>query len=184
MGSASAPGGGEGRAARRVREKARHRASRLPLHLPVHRPFDPARGNRPARGVALIFVDSDIPMFLVGTTNRFKIDAQRWLEISITAGDPLVTDAWVLQEILHRYVAIECREAIQPCLDVLLGVVSEVLPVDAADVEKAKAIVFGHPRLAARTALHLAVMERHGVDRVMSFDTGFDTFPGLERLHY
>jgi predicted nucleic acid-binding protein len=132
----------------------------------------------------VIFVDCDVPMLLVGTPHRFKVEAQKWLEISITEGGPLVTDAAVLHEILRRYVAIDCREAIQPCLDVLLGVVDEVLPIDAGAVERAKTIVFGHPRLSARTALHLAVMERHGVDRVMSFDTGFDAFPGIQRVRY
>jgi hypothetical protein len=33
-----------------------------------------------------------------------------------------VTDAEVLQEILHRYVAIDRRDAIQPAFDALLGV--------------------------------------------------------------
>jgi hypothetical protein len=39
-----------------------------------------------------------------------------------------------------------------------------------------------HPRLSARDALHLAIMERHGVRRIMSFDSGFDGFPGVERV--
>jgi predicted nucleic acid-binding protein len=36
--------------------------------------------------------------------------------------------------------------------------------------------------MAARDALHVAVMERHGVSRIMSFDRGFDIVPGIERL--
>ena len=34
---------------------------------------------------------------------------------------PLLTDAEVLQEILHRYVAINRRDAIQPAFDALLA---------------------------------------------------------------
>jgi predicted nucleic acid-binding protein len=30
--------------------------------------------------------------------------------------------------------------------------------------------------------IHLAVMERQGVDRILSFDRGFDEFPGIERI--
>jgi hypothetical protein len=41
-----------------------------------------------------------------------------------------VTDAEVLQEIMHRYVAIDRRDAIQPAFDALFGVVDEVLSVD------------------------------------------------------
>jgi uncharacterized protein len=53
----------------------------------------------------------------------------------------LVTDAEVLQEILHRYVAIDRRPAIQPAFDALLGVVDQVLAVDEAVVQHAKQIV-------------------------------------------
>jgi uncharacterized protein len=74
------------------------------------------------------------------------------------------------------------RDAIQPAFDALLGVVDEVFLVDRGAVERAKSIVLGHPRLSARDAVHLPVMQQHGVTRIMSFDAGFDSFPGVERL--
>jgi predicted nucleic acid-binding protein len=37
-------------------------------------------------------------------------------------------------------------------------------------------------RLSVRDALHVASMERHGVLRIMSSDTGFDGLPDIERL--
>jgi uncharacterized protein len=130
----------------------------------------------------MIFLDSNIPMYLVGAAHVHKIDAQRMLERSIAAGERLVTSAEVLQEILHRYVAIERREAIQPALDALLGVVDEVFPIELIDVEQAKRVLDGIPALSARDALHVAVMRRREVGRIMSFDGGFDLVPGLERL--
>jgi hypothetical protein len=130
----------------------------------------------------VIFVDSNIPMYLVGATHPHKAGAQRLLERSIAAGERLVTDAEVLQEILHRYVAIDRRDAIQPAFDVLLGVVDEVFPVTASDVERAKAIVLGHRTLSARDAIHAAIMERAKLSRIMSFDSGFDALPGVVRL--
>lgn len=130
----------------------------------------------------MILVDSSIPMYLVGAVHPHKADAQRLLERSIAAGERLVTDAEVLQEILHRYVAIQRRDAIQPAFDTLLGVVDEVLAVERADVERARDIVHGHAQLSARDAVHLAIMARVGADRIMSFDRGFDTYPGITRL--
>ena len=95
----------------------------------------------------------------------------------------LVTDAEVLLEILHRYVAIDCRDAIQPAFDALLGLVDEVCPVDRSAIDRAKVIVLSHRRLPARDAIHMAtIMEHHEVSRIMSFDSGFDGFPGIERL--
>ena len=50
------------------------------------------------------------------------------------------------------------------------------------DVERAKEIVLGWSQLSARDAVHLAVMERHGITQILSFDLGFDQFPGISRI--
>jgi hypothetical protein len=130
----------------------------------------------------VIFVDSNIPMYLVGSAQPEKIRARDLLEQCLTNEERLVTDAEVLQEILHRYVAIGRRDAIQPAFDALLRIVDEVFTVELKDVERAKTIVLGTPRLSARDAVHLATMERAGVTRILSFDSGFDGFPGVSRL--
>jgi len=130
----------------------------------------------------VIFVDSNVPMYLVGAPHPHKADAQRLLEQAVVAGVRLVTSAEVLQEILHRYVAIGRRDAIQPAFDALLGVVDEVFPVERADAEAAKAVVLGTPRLSARDALHAAVMRRRGVARILTFDAGFDGLAGVTRV--
>jgi len=130
----------------------------------------------------VILVDSNIPMYLVGAPHAHKSDARRLLERVVTERQRLVTDAEVLQEILHRYVAIDCRDAIQPAFDALLGIVDQVLAVDRAIAELAKQIVLGYRQLSARDAVHLAVMQHHGVEQIMTFDSGFDAFPGIRRL--
>ncbi len=130
----------------------------------------------------MILVDSNIPMYLVGAPHPHKTDAQRLLERCISQEERLVTDAEVLQEILHRCVAIRRRDAIQAAFDALLGVVDEVLPVGERDVQRAKDIVLGSPDLSAGDAIHVAIMEHHGARRIMSFDGVFDGVPGVERL--
>jgi uncharacterized protein len=130
----------------------------------------------------VILVDSNIPMYLVGAAHPHKSDAQRWLEKLVSDRQRLVTDAEVLQEILHRYVAINRRDAIQPAFDALLGIVDQVLAVDRSIAERAKEIVLGYRQLSARDAVHLAVMEHHGIERILTFDSGFDGFPGIARL--
>jgi len=87
-----------------------------------------------------------------------------------------------LQEILHRYVAINRRDSIQLTFDALLGIADEVLVVERSRVVRAKEIVMGHAQVSARDAVHLAVMEQHGIERILSFDSGFDGFPGASRL--
>lgn len=130
----------------------------------------------------MIFIDSNVPMYLIGAAHPHKAQSKTILERLIAAGERLVSDAEVLQEILHRYSAIGRREAIQPAFDALLGVVDEVLPIEPRDVEAAKTILLSRSRLSARDAIHLAVMKRHQIDRLFSFDRGFDAYPGIRRL--
>jgi hypothetical protein len=121
-------------------------------------------------------------MSLVGAPHPHKADARRALEGLVAAGRRLVTDAEVLQEILHRYVAIDRRDAIPAAFDALFGLVDEVLPVDRTTVEQARQVVLSYRRLSARDAVHLAVMKQHGIREILTFDTGFDIFPGITRL--
>lgn len=121
-------------------------------------------------------------MYLVGADHPHKVDARRLLERLVADGERLVTDVEVFQEILHRFVALKRRDAIQPTFDVLRDLVDEIFPIHDADVERAKTIVLGRRRLSARDAVHVAIMEREGVQRILTFDTGFDGVPGLERI--
>lgn len=121
-------------------------------------------------------------MYLVGAPHPHKSDTRRLLEKAVSERHSLVTDAEVLQEILHRYVAIDRRDAIQPAFDALIGIVDQVLAVDRPIAERAKQIVLGYRQLSARDAVHIAVMEHHGIEQIMTFDSGFDAFPGITRL--
>ena len=130
----------------------------------------------------MIFVDSNVPMYVVGAAHPHKVDAQLLLECSVAAAERMVTDAEVLQEILHRYAAIGRRDAIEPALNVLLAVVDEVFAIEQADVLRAKRLLENLDELSARDALHIAVMEHRGVSRIISFDRDFDGYPGLTRV--
>lgn len=121
-------------------------------------------------------------MYLVGGDHPNRATAQRLVSNAAVAGTKLVTDAEVLQEILHRYVAIERRDAIDPAFALTVGIVDEVLPIEQADVELARDLVRTPGPLSARDAIHAAVMRRHEIGEIMTFDAGFDGFPGLARL--
>ena len=122
-------------------------------------------------------------MYLIGADHPHKSEAQVLLERLIAAGQRLVTDAVVLQEILHRYAAIGKREAIGPAFQLLLEIVDGVLAIEKADVLRAGEIVQNRALLSARDSVHIAVMERHRVRSILSFDADFDRWPGLKRIH-
>jgi predicted nucleic acid-binding protein len=131
----------------------------------------------------VIFLDSNIPMYLIGAPHRLKAEAQILVERIVAAGERIVTDAEVLQEVLHRYTAIDRRDAIGSAFRVVLDIADDVFPIEKADVLRASEIVQHPAGLSARDAVHLAVMERQGVTRILSFDAGFDRWPGVTRVH-
>jgi uncharacterized protein len=127
-----------------------------------------------------ILIDSNIPMYLVGSEHPNKARARDLLEVATAARERLVTDAETFQEILHRYVAINRRDAIDPAWKTLQRLVDEVYAIELADVDRARRLALTS-RLKARDALHLAVMQRHGVEEILTFDTAFDAVPGIRR---
>ncbi|HEX9459135.1 MAG TPA: type II toxin-antitoxin system VapC family toxin [Thermoanaerobaculia bacterium] len=130
----------------------------------------------------MIFVDSNVPMYLVGSPHPNKIVAEETVGVLIARQEKLVSDAEVLQEILHRYAAIGRPDAIQPAFDAVLGLVDEVFPIELENVKRAKTILLGKYGLSARDAIHLAVMEQRGIQHILSFDQGFDRYPNVQRL--
>jgi len=122
-------------------------------------------------------------MYLVGGAHPHKADAQLLLEQLIAAGQRLVTDAEVLQEILHRYTAIDRRETIGPALQATLDVVDEVFAVEKTDVLRAAEITQHGGKFSARDAIHIAIMQRMKIKSILSFDSDFDRWPGLTRIH-
>lgn len=122
-------------------------------------------------------------MYLIGAPHPHKSESQLLLERLISGGRRLVTDAEVLQEIMHRYAAIDKREAIGPAFQLLLDVVDDVLAIEKPDVMRAAEIVQNRALLSARDSVHIAVMERNRIRSILSFDADFDRWPGLKRIH-
>lgn len=67
-------------------------------------------------------------------------------------------------------------------LDAILGIVDEVFPIERGEVERAREICLGSRALSARDAVHLAVLQRHGIAEILTFDSGFDGIPGIRRI--
>ena len=128
----------------------------------------------------MIFVDSNVPMYLVGAPHPNRERLEDFLRYQ--PEEDYVASAEVYQEILHRFVAIDRRQAITDAFMLLDDLVVSVFPVQRSDVDTAREIAIGQPDLSARDCLHLAVMQANGVDRILTFDSGFSGRPGVTRL--
>jgi predicted nucleic acid-binding protein len=130
----------------------------------------------------MILVDANVPMYLIGDDIDRRRDARRLLEDAVADGEVLCSDVEVLQEILHRYASIDRRDKIEPAFNSLIAVTDVIYPIELLDVERARRLVLTTPRLSARDALHVAVMQGRDIGRIMSFDRAFDGIPGIVRL--
>ncbi|TVQ21350.1 MAG: PIN domain-containing protein [Spirochaetaceae bacterium] len=130
----------------------------------------------------MIFIDSSIPVYLIGADHANKDRAVSILERLVRDEERLVTDAEVFQEMLHHYTAIAEPAAIDAAYELLLQVADDVLPVTIEDAVRAKSLLVSTPGLTVRCAVHAAVMTRHGIRTVFSFDPAFDSLRILSRL--
>ena len=87
------------------------------------------------------------------------------------------------QEIMHHYLRTERRDAGQVVVESFAAMMQgRVSPVTINDVLAAGHLAKEHRGLNSRDLLHLAVMHRLGVTRVITADTDFDRVPGIIRV--
>ena len=121
-------------------------------------------------------------MYLVGAPHPNKDRALAVLAQLVGNGEQLITDVEVYQEILHRYTAIHRPDAIDAAFESLNAIADDVLTFGMTEVRAARDLIGSVDGLSARDALHVAVMRRAGANRILSFDSGFDACPGIERM--
>ena len=130
----------------------------------------------------MIFIDSNIPMYLVGASHPNKDRTLALLTQLVGDGERLVTSVEVYQEIIHRYAHIKRPDAIDPAFRALDNVADEVLSFGMPEVRAARELIRTGSGLSARDALHVAVMRSAGTNRILSFDARLDECPGVERV--
>ena len=130
-----------------------------------------------------VFIDASVPIYAAGVESVYKQSCARVLTLAADRPEVFVTDAGVLQEILHRYVAAGQSDLGSKVVSSFAQVMEgRIEAVAAADVLKAAGMPEDLPGLGARVLLHSAVMLRVGADRVVSVDNGFDLIPQVTRL--
>ena len=131
---------------------------------------------------SLYFIDANIPMYAAGREHPLKAPSLRILESIALGRIRAVTDAEVLQEILHRYTALHRVEfGIEVCKS-FLQIVPMVLPVTVVHVHHAMSVLRQEPSVQARDALHVAVMRYYGISCIITADRHFDLFKDIVRV--
>ena len=135
-----------------------------------------------------LFLDANVPTYAAGRNHPLKEPCRELLRLVAYHPGAFFTDAEVLQEMLHRYLALRrWPKGKQAVLDFATLMDGSVEPVVAEDVVLACELADRHgKRLAARDLLHAAVAMRveDASVRVVTADRDFDDLSGegIERL--
>jgi predicted nucleic acid-binding protein len=131
----------------------------------------------------MIFIDTNVPIYAAGGPHTYKEPCLQVLWLAAERPEDFLTDAEVLQELLHRYLALhrwdQGRGVFNEFAHLMRGRVEALL---LGDVEAAAGLAEQHPVLSARDLIHIAVMARLRITHVVSADRGLDQVPGITRL--
>lgn len=129
------------------------------------------------------FIDANIPLYAAGKSHPLKSPCIQIMRLAAEHPLALVTDAEVLQELLHHYLVLRQWTRGRQVFGRFHELMQErVEPISAADVQLASTLADSHSELNARDLLHAAVMHRLGVRRVVSADAHFDRLLDVDRL--
>lgn len=93
-----------------------------------------------------------------------------------------VISADVVQEILHRFIAIRRPDLGTRMARDALDLFGPVLPITHAVMDRMPGLVGRYAMLAARDLVHVATCLEEGIGVIVSPDHGFDQVAGLRRV--
>ena len=110
-----------------------------------------------------VFIDANVPIHAAGGDHPLKEPCARILRSVAEDPRPFLTDSEVLQELLHRYLALGRwelgRKVLRAFAEAMHG---RIEPVHAEDVLAASGLADRHPGVSARDLVHAAVMQPLG----------------------
>ncbi|MFI5291517.1 MAG: type II toxin-antitoxin system VapC family toxin [Candidatus Limnocylindrales bacterium] len=128
------------------------------------------------------FVDTAVLMYAAGGEHPLRRPSQRVLERVEAGALDAVISVEVVQEIVHRYLAIRRPDLALTGSTAALDIFAPVLPVTHAVMRRVPALVTQYPKLGARDLIHVATCQHEGIDEIISPDRGFDAVAGLRRI--
>ena len=118
----------------------------------------------------MIFVDTNVFMYLVGNPHPLKARARVLLNEAVLNSETLCTSAEVLQELMYAYLPVGRLGELEDALGLIRRTSIKVWPLEEEDVRLARELHEQYPALQARDLCYLASCRRRGVQEIMTFD--------------
>ena len=129
-----------------------------------------------------VFIDTAVIMYAAGSDHPLKEPCQDILRRVADGELDAETSVEVIQEIVHRFMALRRPEQGASIVRDALDLFAPVLPVTHAVMRRMPELLEAHPTLAARDLVHVATCLQEGIRDIVSPDRGFDAVPGIRRI--
>lgn len=126
-------------------------------------------------------LDTNVVLYAYGRPHAYKAPSLRILLASVQSNDYGI-DVELLQEVMH---VLRSRGELNTGLamvDDLLDLFPRPFPIERYDIVSARALLARHPTLAARDAIHAAVVLNHHLEGLVSADRDFDEVREIVRF--
>jgi len=130
----------------------------------------------------VILIDANILMYAAGAQHPCKQPSVALLASIAKGTTEAAVDTEVLQEVLHRYRAIDRWSDGRRVYDAARRIFTIVLPITAETTDRARLLLDRYPELSARDALHAAVVETRDLEAICSYDRDYDQIHDLRRI--
>lgn len=92
----------------------------------------------------MVFIDSNIPMYVAGREHAHREPSRRFLQAVSAGRIEACTSTEVLEEILYRYSALKRLELARQVYDLFVQICPSVLPVTLAETDRARDLLLKH----------------------------------------
>ena len=128
------------------------------------------------------FIDTAVLMYASGADHPLR-EPCRNVMLAIRSGAlEAVTSVEVVQELLHRFIAIRRAAVGRQLASDTMDTFAPVLPISHALMRRVPDLAARYPTLAARDLVHVATCVHEGITEIVSPDRAFDEVAELKRL--
>lgn len=128
------------------------------------------------------FIDSAIFMYANGSEHPLREPCRAILEDIARRRLLAATSAEVVQEILHRYIAVQRAPLGLVVARTVIESFAPLAPITHAVMARMPALVERYPRLAVRDLVHVATCLEEGLSDIVSPDRAFDEVSEIRRI--
>lgn len=129
-----------------------------------------------------LFIDTAVILYAGGDVHPLREPCGRIIE-RVGAGElDAVTSAEVVQEIIHRFMAIRRPDIGGGMARRTMDTFAPVIPITHALMRRVPELIERYPALSARDLVHVATCIHEGIAEIVSPDRGFDIVRELRRV--